>query len=240
MPKIHFSVPAVPTTSAAERVRLSRSTNSSPMLCTPAVPPFWRTEKGCCGVVVPMPTLPFDSVMAELPSVPAPSVNFANVLAVVESADAPGPVAAAAFLGEGAGARPAEVRTVPSGKTMPSRARIVPATSSVACGLSVPMPTRPSGVTRICSFSLPEKRSPVRKVRAPEVEVNCPSRPSCAVTVAACAFFVEAAEADASGVCPAAASADAYSDFSSSSPFFRTATRPASIETALKRRADLP
>ena len=80
----------------------------------------------------------------------------------------------------------------------------------------------------------------MRKVRAPAVEVNCPSCPSCAATVADCAFFVEAAEADASSVCPAEASAEAYSDFSSSSLFFRTATRPDSIETALKRRADLP
>ena len=60
------------------------------------------------------------------------------------------------------------------------------------------MPTRPSGVTRICSRSFPESTSPVRNVSEPVVEVTCPSVPSCAVTVSACAFFCRATSASVS------------------------------------------
>ena len=139
-----------------------------------------------------MPTEPPDSVTAESPSAPVPSTHLARRSGVPApvAADVGAPAAASAATpaearaAVGALACEAEVSTVPSANSMPPRARTVPATSSVACGSEVPMPTRPSGVTRICSLSSPEKRSPVRKVRAPEVEVTCPSRPSCATTVA--------------------------------------------------------
>ena len=48
------------------------------------------------------------------------------------------------------------------------------------------MPRRPSSVRRICSLSMPVKKFPMRKVRAPRPLIICPSVPSCAITVAVC------------------------------------------------------
>ena len=72
----------------------------------------------------------------------------------------------------------ADFKTVPSSKTMPPRARTVPATSSVACGSLVPMPTRPSAVRRMRSVSVPAKKSPVRNESPPDVLVTAPTCPS--------------------------------------------------------------
>ena len=145
------------------------------------------------GAVVPMPTKPPVSKTVESVSVPAPPVSaHLGSLPVV-------PVPAALVVGVSPAlvievsevafnvppASFADLSTVPSSKTMPPRARTVPATSSVASGRSVPMPTRPSGVMRTCSLSAPAMMSPVRKVSAPLVLVTCPSCPSWVATVMA-------------------------------------------------------
>src|SRR5947209_2133741 len=130
------------------------------------------TSNFCVGLGVPTPTLPpAASVMVESPSMPAPSNHFDRrlavpVLAVLMFGCTPSLMFAPPFTFAPRADGVAEFRTVPSPKTMPPRALIVPATSSVVCGLSVPMPTRPSGVTRICSLSRPVSVSPVRSVSA--------------------------------------------------------------------------
>ena len=82
----------------------------------------------------------------------------------------------------------AEFSVVPSENWMPPRARMSPATSSVASGCEVPTPTLPSAVTLTRSCSLPEKTSPGLSVRSPEVDVSWPSAPSCVATVTARSF----------------------------------------------------
>ena len=65
-------------------------------------------------------------------------------------------------------------------------ARTVPATSSFACGVLVPIPRLPASVRRICSWSFPAKKSPRRKLKAPRPLIICPSVPSLANKVGVC------------------------------------------------------
>jgi hypothetical protein len=189
------------------------------------------------GVPVSLKKLPLwvtvepDSARSESPIAPAPSSHLARrpvepvpeTLAVPVSAEMELTTAVEELFVEAAALRSAaELRTVPSSKRMPPRARISPATSSVASGASVPMPTRPSGVTRICSLSSPFVASPVRKVSAPFVLVTCPSEPSCPTAVRA---FGSPSPMMARGA-PSRPAARAESAARSETPPFCTATNP--------------